>query len=334
MPANLASPGSSGERPPRGARHDDATYGPRCLVSNAKSSAHPRRLVVVPKPLTLLPTVVEPADPATQDAESRAIARRIELARAEHAHGIAVVAEALGGSPHEVSWVANPSAHDLAGADLVITIGGDGTFLTVARHVVETPLFGVNSSPSTSTGHYCAATAATFAERLDDVLADRVRSSVLTRIAVEVDADDAGPTPVALPALNDVLFAHRVPVASTRYALKLGDHSELQLSSGIWVATASGSTGAMGSAGGEIMRVDDPRLQFRVREPYTRGTTTPTLLSGFVDRLEIVSRNDKNALFLDGHAEPVAVPFGARAIIRRAATPLHAFLAWLWEDKV
>lgn len=298
----------------------------------------------MPKPLTLLPTVVEPADPALQDAESRAIARRIEVARHEHAHAIAMVGEALGGSQHEVSWVANPSAADLAGADLVITIGGDGTFLTVARHVVETPLFGVNSSPTTSTGHYCAATAATFAERLDDVLGDRVRPTALTRIAVEVDGGQTGlapqpapPASPALPALNDVLFAHRVPVASTRYALKLGDHAELQLSSGIWVSTASGSTGAMGSAGGEIMRVDDRRLQFRVREPYTRGTTTPTLLSGFIDhleQLEIVSRNDKNALFLDGHAEPVAVPFGARAIIRRAATPLHAFLAWLWEDKV
>lgn len=297
----------------------------------------------MPKPLTLLPTVVEPVDPAHSDPESLAIARRIEVARAEHAHAIAVVGEALGGSQHEVSWVANPSAADLAGADLVVTIGGDGTFLTVARHIVGTPLFGVNSSPTTSTGHYCAATAQTFAQRLDDVLADRVHPTALTRIAVEVEADDAAgsstPSPAlpALPALNDVLFAHRVPVASTRYALRLGDRSELQLSSGIWVATASGSTGGIGSAGGEIMRMDDPRLQFRVREPYTRGTTTPTLLSGFVrelERLEIVSRNDKNALFFDGHAEPVPVPFGARAIIRRAPTPLHAFLAWLWEDKV
>lgn len=310
-------------------------------MSNAKSSAQTRRLVVVPKPLTLLPTVVEPTGHAHSDPESLAIARRIGVARTEHAHAIAVVGEALGGSQHEVSWVANPSASDLAGADLIITIGGDGTFLTVARHVVGTPLFGVNSSPTTSTGHYCAATALTFAQRLDDVLADRVQPTALTRIAVEVDAA-SGPTttdpaPSALPVLNDVLFAHRVPVASTRYALRLGERSELQLSSGIWVATASGSTGGIGSAGGEIMRMDDPRLQFRVREPYTRGTTSPTLLSGFVDgveRLEIVSRNDKNALFLDGHAEPVPVPFGARAIIHRATTPLHAFLAWLWEDKV
>lgn len=280
----------------------------------------------MPKPLTLLPTVVEPV---ADDPESRAIARRIELARTEHAQTIAAVGEALGGSEHEVSWVASPSADDLARAELVITIGGDGTFLTVARHVGDTPLFGVNSSPSTSTGHYCAATAETFARRLDDVMGGRVARNHLTRIAVEVDGVAGGPL-----ALNDVLFAHRVPVASTRYALRLGERSELQLSSGIWVATATGSTGALSSAGGAVMAVDDPRLQFRVREPYTRGTTTPTLLSGFAETLEIVSRSDKNALFLDGHPEPVAVPFGARAVIRRAQEPLTAFLAWLWEDKL
>lgn len=286
----------------------------------------PLRIVVVPKPLSLLPTVSEPV---ASDPESQAIARRINLAHREHAHTIAVIGESLGGSLDQVSWVASPSAEDLVSADLIITIGGDGTFLTVARHVGTTPLFGVNSSPSTSTGHYCAATAATFASRLEDVVAKRVTASSLTRIAVDVDG-----VSVPLSALNDVLFAHRTPVASTRYALRLGEQSELQLSSGMWVATASGSTGALQSAGGSVMELDDERLQYRVREPYMRGATRPTLLGGFCDALEIVSRNDKNALFLDGHPEPIAVPFGARAQVRRAHTPLNAFLAFRWRSDV
>jgi NAD kinase len=210
---------------------------------------------------------------------------------------------------------------DLADASLVITIGGDGTFLTVARHVGSTPMLGINSSPSTSTGHYCSATTHTFAAILDGVL-NGLSPVPLTRIAAFVEGE-----PVRPFALNDVLFAHRSPVASSRYALKVDDRSELQLSSGIWISTATGSTAAILSAGGSEMKADDPRLQFRVREPYSRGENRLMLLSGFCETLEIVSRSDKNALFLDGHQDPVTVPFGARVRIERANEPLFAFLS-------
>lgn len=308
-----------------------ATYGPRDRVSNDATtdptSPAQQKIVVVPKPLTALPSI---AADAASDPESRAIAARITTARREHAETIARVGEALGGSEHAVSWNSAPTGRDLEGASLVITIGGDGTLLTVSRLVTGTPLFGVNSSPSTSTGHYCAATADTFLERLDDALTGRVAPSPLTRIAATVDGE-----PVGWPALNDVLFAHRSPVASTRYALRVADRSELQLSSGIWIATASGSTGAICSAGGEQRPLSDTRIQFRVREPYTRAPTYPTLTQGFIsDALEIVSRSDKNALFFDGHPDPVPVPFGARARISPTAPPLLAFLAFRWSGQM
>ncbi len=276
------------------------------------------RIVVVPKPLDALPSVKEPSG---DDPESRAIAHRIGLARAEHAATIAAIGEWLGGTDLDVSWARSPSDRVVADASLVITIGGDGTFLTVARHVGSTPMLGINSSPSTSTGHYCGATTHTFAAVLDGIQNGAAPVS-LTRIAAAIEGEPVHPF-----ALNDVLFAHRSPVASSRYALRVDDRSELQLSSGIWVSTATGSTAAILSAGGTEMHFDDPRLQFRVREPYSRGENRLTLLSGFCEGLEIVSRSDKNALFLDGHQEPVAVPFGARVRIERANEPLFAFLS-------
>jgi NAD+ kinase len=276
------------------------------------------RIVVVPKPLDALPSVKEPTG---DDPESRAIAHRIGLARAEHAATIAAIGEWLGGTDLDVSWARSPSDRVVADASLVITIGGDGTFLTVARHVGSTPMLGINSSPSTSTGHYCSATTHTFAAILDGVL-NGLSPVPLTRIAAFVEGE-----PVRPFALNDVLFAHRSPVASSRYALKVDDRSELQLSSGIWISTATGSTAAILSAGGSEMKADDPRLQFRVREPYSRGENRLMLLSGFCETLEIVSRSDKNALFLDGHQDPVTVPFGARVRIERANEPLFAFLS-------
>lgn len=295
-------------------------------ASNTPDGRPLRRLVVVPKPLSLLPTV---PDVVGDDPESRAIATRLELARREHAESIARIGELLGGSRLEVSWVQAPRREDFAGADLALTIGGDGTFLTVARLLTDVPLFGINSSPTTSTGHYCAATADNTEGRLADVLAGRVEATALTRIAVEIDGRLAG-----APALNDALFAHRTPVASTRYALRVGESSELQLSSGVWISTSSGSSAAIRSAGGEIMAREDTRLQYRVREPYQFERAPLALRGGYVDALEIVSRSDKNALFLDGHAEPIAVPFGARARLSVDPARLRAFLAFRWGGLV
>ncbi|MCC6622629.1 MAG: NAD(+)/NADH kinase [Deltaproteobacteria bacterium] len=277
-------------------------------------------------------------DPSEPDPDWAPIARRLAAARLEHKATLLAVEGALARPDVTVTWLAEPSAEGLASADLIVSVGGDGTFLTVARFAGRAPLLGVNSSPTTSVGHYCAATADTFGDVLAEVLTHlagakpaapapsgggaRIALRHLTRIRAEIGG-------VALPfeALNDVLFAHRVPVASTRYGLHIGERHELQLSSGIWIATASGSTAAIRSAGGAPMDDDDARLQWRVREPYVRGADTPALGGGLTDLpIEILSRSDKNALFLDGQPEPHTVAFGTRARLTRSPEPLAAYL--------
>lgn len=285
------------------------------------------RLVVVPKPIESVPRAAPVAPPGgAPDPGWEPIGRRLATARAEHLETLEVLRRVLAERAATATWVAVPSADALAAADLVITVGGDGTFLTVARHAGRAPLLGVNSSPSTSVGHYCAATAATFAATLDGVLSTLgggpgPTPSSLTRIRAEV-----GDVVLPFDAVNDVLFAHRSPVASTRYGLHIGDASVLQLSSGIWIATASGSTAAIRSAGGVVMERGDTRLQWRVREPFALGDYKLALESGLTDQpIEILSRSDKNALFLDGQSEPHWVPFGARARLYRSPAPLSAF---------
>lgn len=277
-----------------------------------------QRIVVVPKPLEALPPMLAPA---ADDPESLAIAKRLEVARGEHAQSLAEMRALVADDP-AITWLETPTAEALEGAALAITIGGDGTFLMVARHCRRTPLLGVNSSPSTSTGHYCIARPSTFSALLAAWRDGALELTELARIRSEI----AGQT---LPhdALNDVLFANRTPVSSTRYALRIGDATELQLSSGIWIATASGSTAAIHSAGGEIRPMHDHRLQWRVREPYLRDGEQRNLLHGFTDQaIDIVSRSDKNALYIDGHGEPFLVPRGARARLSPSPEPLCAYL--------
>ncbi|MFO0746295.1 MAG: NAD(+)/NADH kinase [Myxococcota bacterium] len=287
-----------------------------------------RRLVVVPKPLDSVPRAAPVAPPGgVIDPGWAPIGRRLAAARAEHLATLDQLRAVLAELAPAAEWVAEPSPESLAGAALVITVGGDGTFLTAARHAGRTPLLGVNSSPTTSIGHYCLATAETFASALGRALGhldgDPAQApTALSRIRAEI-----GDTVLPFEALNDVLFANRSPVASTRYGLHIGDESTLQLSSGIWIATASGSTAAIRSAGGVVMQRSDPRLQWRVREPFVRAGCTLALTEGLTDLpIEILSRSDKNALFLDGQSEPHIVPFGTRARLSRAPDPLFAFL--------
>src|SRR3989338_8378221 len=47
-------------------------------------------------------------------------------------------------------------------ADLLITVGGDGTALTTSHFTDDIPILGVNSAPQSSVGFFCSATPATF----------------------------------------------------------------------------------------------------------------------------------------------------------------------------
>lgn len=206
--------------------------------------------------------------------------------------------------------------------DLVVTVGGDGTVLDAARLVRETPVLGVNSSPSTSYGHFTCCTARDFDQVLEEVREGRRRPQALTRIALRIDG--------ALhprPALNDVLLADRVPAATSRYLLEVDGKQEPQKSSGIWVSTAAGSTGALRSAGGMPMDLRDRRLQYRVREPFCPPGCQLRMAGGILEGpLVMVSRMLHGAAFLDGRRTAVPLRFGTRVEIRNDAPPLWIFL--------
>ncbi len=61
----------------------------------------------------------------------------------------------------------------LARADLVVTVGGDGTALGASHFVTNGMLLGVNSAPGDSVGHFCATHRQNFALRLDEVLREQ-----------------------------------------------------------------------------------------------------------------------------------------------------------------
>jgi NAD+ kinase len=255
-----------------------------------------------------------------EDPDVAAIHQRLESAHEEHESASLRVEAILARHHLEVMISSQPRKREADRADLVISVGGDGTFLWCSHKVNGTPILGVNSSPRTSTGHYCGATVDTLEEALDGIRSGLIAPRPLVRIESTI-----GPLRVPYPATNDILFCHESPAGSTRYLLRVGDRAELQVSSGIWISTASGSTGAMLSAGGQAMAPDDPRLQFRVREPYLVPNRELCLLGGYADELKLVSRSPRNAIFIDGRVFRYKVDLATVLWVRRAADPLWVY---------
>ena len=184
--------------------------------------------------------------------------------------------------------------------DLVVTVGGDGTLLTASHEVgAGTPILGVNSAPSHSVGFFCGAEKGGVTAALESALAGTMRATVLSRMQVDLNG-----TCLHRRVLNDALFCHEIPAATSRYILTV-EHadgravSEEQKSSGLWIGPAAGSTAAQHSAGGRVLPLMSRRIQYVVREPYSpirllRGT----LSDG--GRLVLQSKMRQAKLFLDG----------------------------------
>ncbi len=221
----------------------------------------------------------------------------------------------------EVLRATQPTKADVAKVDLVVTLGGDGTFLWTARKVSTVPMLGVNTAPGASTGHYCGATVDSLPDMLDAMLGGHLMPAKLNRLSFEINGNKA-----PYCALNDAFFAHRSPAASSRYLLRVGDARELQVSSGVWISTQSGSSGAITSAGGELMDLNDHRIQYLVTSPYSRNPDKVSLRHGYTDdTVKFISRSPNNAVYLDGPTLSYRLDFGSVLRVSIDPKPLEVY---------
>jgi len=216
-----------------------------------------------------------------------------------------------------------PAARRIGAADLVIAVGGDGTLLAASHHVTSGALLGVNSAPGDSVGHFCSADRGSVAEALDAILASSRRPAWLARLRLLLGGRE-------LPrALNDALVVHACPAATTRYRLRVGAREETQRSSGIWIATAAGSTAGILSAGGRAMPARSRRLQYRVRELYREPGRRYALTGSVLPEgagIVIESRMPEGRVYVDGSRLAFDFPFGSRLVARIDPAPLALFV--------
>ena len=212
------------------------------------------------------------------------------------------------------------AAFDVGGAALVIAVGGDGTLLAASHNVSDTPILGVNSAPRHSVGFFCALNRTTFERGLSAALEGRLPSIELTRMSVLVNGRLRSNR-----VLNDALYAHASPAATSRYIIEHRRAREEQRSSGFWIGPAAGSTAAQSSAGGRVLPLGSDKLQLVVREPYVPAGKRYRLVHVLVGRKDSVlveSKMDDAAVFIDGPYRQVPVRLGDVLTFRASDEPL------------
>jgi NAD+ kinase len=156
--------------------------------------------------------------------------------------------------------------HELASTDILVVLGGDGTFLRAARAVseVDVPLLGINLG---KVGFLSKAEATDFESvlgliangdfRIDERMALEGR---ILRGGTSAPHDGAGATIAAAGpvtrhfALNDIVIARGSLARVCRLDVEIDDsHLATFIADGLIVASPTGSTGYSFSAGGPIV---------------------------------------------------------------------------------
>jgi len=261
--------------------------------------------------------------------EGDATAKRLLAADAEHSRTVEEVRRCLRRQKitFAESSLTNLDARlkgQLAIADLVISIGGDGTAMGSSHYIRGGSMIGVNSAPGDSVGHFCSVNRKNFDQKLGTILSGKWKPKELARLQIKLDEK-----PLPELALNDVLIAHDCPAATTRYLIKVGRREEEHRSSGVWVSTAAGSTAGIRSAGGKVMPLGSQRIQFLVRELYREPKRSYQLTRGFIEpdgEIVIASKMAKGEMYIDGARTFYPFPFGTRASITASEYKLRIFL--------
>jgi len=254
-------------------------------------------------------------------AEGDPSVARLRASHDEHEATMGEVLTALSVLGVEIAFTGRAGeAFDSTQLDLVITVGGDGTLLSASHSVASVPILGINSAPSHSVGFFCGAQRGNAAAAIGRALRGELRRAVLTRMQVRQNNEV-----VHARVLNEALFCHISPAATSRYLVCFEGKEEEQKSSGFWIGPAAGSTAAQRSAGGRVLPLTSKDLQLVVREPYTPHGERYELRRVLVPAGEVLvvrSKMHEAKLFVDGPNRSVDVRFGDVLEFSRASEEL------------
>jgi hypothetical protein len=206
--------------------------------------------------------------------------------------------------------------------DIVVVVGQDGLVANVAKYLRGQPVIGIDPEPGHNPGVLVTHDAADTAELLHG------HEHLEERTMVQAVADDGQ----SLVALNEIYLGH--PSHQTaRYVLAPpGEQAERQASSGLIVATGTGSTGWCRSAwlerrsGLTLPAPVEQRLLWFVREAWPSPTTGTDHTEGELARTELAVQVESERLvaFGDGiESDALTLTWGQTVTVGVAAARLR-----------
>jgi len=200
--------------------------------------------------------------------------------------------------------------------DLIIAVGGDGTFLRTSHFIFDkTLVFGVNSDPKRKEGFFTVADKKDFYEKFRRIMNDNFEIKKIQRLEAYISNKK-----VSELALNEFYIASEKQHHTARYFLNLRGRKERQKSSGVLIATPAGSNAWIKSAGGKILPLNSDKFEYLVREPYCgRVAAKCSLVNSILnknEKIEVVFESNKGVLIADSLSKEHKFGAGQKVMVK------------------
>lgn len=198
-------------------------------------------------------------------------------------------------------------------ADMVISVGGDGTFLKAASRVGEQgiPILGINTG---RLGFLADVSPEEMEETFDDIYAGRYKVEGRSVLQITSKGVKLSGCPYALNEIA-VLKRDSSSMISIRTAINGADLTTYQ-ADGLVIATPTGSTAYSLSVGGPIMVPHSQTIAITPVAPHSLNVRPIVIRDDWEISLTVESRNHNFLVAVDGRSE--SCKEGTTLVIRKA----------------